>query len=132
MTDVPPFQPPAGWTGLRNGGVNFFKSNLFIFLCGQFLAFVCWLLIVAQVYGRIFQKFDDMVKWQSAVDVRIERMDTQGTNASKWAITEEEKKIDDDTRAIRDLQEQNRKIDVMGEKIARIDDSIKELKTAHK
>src|SRR6266404_3537697 len=104
-----------------NGG-HFLKSNLFIFLCGQIFTMACGLIVAGTIYGRLMQKNDELERWHIETAVTLSRMDTFGTNASKWAIADEYKRIEANTASIRELQEQTRKQDVLVEKISRMDE----------
>jgi hypothetical protein len=59
------------------------------------------------------------------------RMDEQGTNASKWGIREEMSSIKNLTGRLEKLEDNTRKLDVMDEKISRIEGDVKELKARH-
>ncbi len=124
----------GAWSGVRssvNGG-HFLKSNFFIFLLGQIVTLVCGLVVAGTIYGRVTQQFTELEKWHIETAATISRMDTFGTNASKWAIADEYKRIEANTSAIRELQDQTRKLDVMAEKISRIDEILKRLDSAKK
>ncbi len=114
-----------------NGG-HFLKSNLFIFLCGQVFTMICGLVVAGTIYGRLMQQFSEFERWHIETAGTITRMDTVGTNASKWAIADQYKKIEQNSAAIHELQEQTRKLDVIAEKISRIDDAVKTLQANKK
>ena len=69
----------------HNGAHGFLKSNFFMFLMGQLVT-----LFGAGIYfGGLNHEVSELTKWQGQAQATFERMDRDGTNASKWAITGE-------------------------------------------
>ncbi len=111
-----------------NGSASILKSNLFIFFAGQFVAFSCWFIFAAVTYGRLAAQFGDILEWRGRTDSRLERIDSDGTRSEKFRVEAEKLALANNETRIRYLEEQERKIDVMSEKISRIDESLKEIR----
>jgi hypothetical protein len=109
-------------SGIKNG---FFKSPFFIFLLGQVVLLVLWLGSFNIAWGKLSQQFVEIQDWRRYVDARIERMDKEGTNASRYGIQAEIKTIDQHEVRLRNVEEQTNKTGVIIEKISRIEEELK-------
>jgi hypothetical protein len=110
---------------VKNG---FFRSNLFMFLLGQVLAVVAAFGVFSFTWGQISQEAIEMRKWKSDVTSTIKRMDDEGTNASKYSIKADTAQLNQLESRLKAVEGDDRKIDVMAEKINRIDETLKEIK----
>jgi hypothetical protein len=102
----------------KNG---FFRSNLFIFLMGQVVTVLVGLVFFAVGWGRLSQQFQESMEWRATTQARLERMDKEGTNASKYSIQTEQGQIMSVNDRLKYIEEQVRKLDVMQLKIDRLE-----------
>ena len=99
-----------------------------MFLLGQILAVLGTLIFFSFTWGQISQEAIENRKWKFETDKTIKRMDEEGTNASKYALKAHVTKLDELDFRLKSVEGDGRKIDVMAEKISRIDDSVKEIR----
>src|SRR5207249_242622 len=85
------------------------------------ISFLLGGLSAAFVFGTKSQNISDLLKWQGKIDATLERMDTFGTNASKFKLEEENGKIQSNVLAIADLQKKVEPIGTMQSKIERLE-----------
>jgi hypothetical protein len=125
----PKQQQHLGWTGLRSStnGTTFFKSNFGVFIAGQLVTVVAGVALFLITYGGFTERQRQIGERVARLEETTQRMDREGTNASKYGIKEELNAIQSNTSRIARLEEQSAKIDVMAEKIARIDDTVKRM-----
>lgn len=91
--------------------------------------FSFWLVGFTTTYGRKEEQWQQMATWRAGMDATIKRMDDKGTNASHWAIDKERESILANSKKIEELQSQTRKLDVMDEKLSRMQTDLNELKS---
>jgi hypothetical protein len=115
MNDTPKFQ---------NG---FFRSNLFIFLMGQVVTVLCGLVFFGVAWGRLSQQFTESMEWRARTDAQITRMDSIGPNASRYGVESLKLIAEQTDERLKYLEEQTRKIDVMKEKIDRVEGDVRNL-----
>lgn len=117
------------WSGIRttNGASTFLKSNLFVFLLGQFFMFLFWVVGFAVTYGQNTEKNIQMSAWLGRLEATIKRMDDQGTNYSHYGLIADHASIDSFEKRLKEQEEQTKQIGVMIEKINRIDENVKQL-----
>jgi hypothetical protein len=134
MNENQKHQPPVvhGWSPYRTqiNGTSFFRSNMFVFLTGQ-LILLC-LFVASQLItkGQNDQKFTDLSLRVGAVEAVQHRMDENGTNFSHYNLAGEDKRLQSIEARMLDLENRTAKIDVMAEKISRIDDTLKEMRAS--
>ena len=118
-----PKQHHGVWSGARStiNGVGFLKSNLFIFLLGQIVMMLFWLGGFAVTYGQNSQKQTEYAVWRGQTDAAIKRMDDQGSNASYYGQKALNDRLNGEDSRLNEVEKQTKKIDVMDEKITRID-----------
>ena len=109
---------------IKNG---FLRSNLFMFLLGQVLAVLAAYGVFSFTWGQISQEAIEMRKWKVEVTATIKRMDEEGTNASKYSIKSDNATLNELESRLKAVEGDVRKIDVMAEKISRIDDTLKDI-----
>jgi hypothetical protein len=130
--DVPPHAIGA-WSGIRHpNGTSFLKSNLFIFLLGQGVMFAFWVTGFAVTYGQNTQKFLELTDKVSVLQATTKRMDESGTNFSHYGIESERAQAIKMEARLHEVEDQTRQIAVMSEKINRIDENLKELRSRPK
>jgi hypothetical protein len=114
-------KPHHQWTGMRSpsNGTNFLRSNLFIFLLGQIATATIGLAVFLIAYGTQQEQSRQMAKEIGELKGITSRMDDKGTNFSHYGIMEARLSIN---------EEQVKKIDVMNEKITRIDKTVEEIR----
>jgi len=105
--------------GKRNG---FFKSNLFIFLLGQFAMFAFWLLGFAVTYGENQQKERENSQWRANIEQLIHRFDDQGSSYAHYMIQANTNQINFNSARIERLDQQIKDLPVLQERVNRIDE----------
>ena len=112
--------------------LGFFQSNLFIFLVGEVATILCAVVFFAVGWGKLSQQFVENYEWRKYVDAKIERMDKEGTNASRYGIQSEKVELDQHETRLKIVEDETRKTDVIAEKISRIEESLREIKNSVK
>ena len=100
---------------------GFFQSNLFIFLMGQVVTMLVGLVFFGIAFGKITQQFTEGQEWRRQAQGVLERMDRDGDNFAQYEIRANkthDQQVDERLKAI---EENVRKIDVMKEKIDRLE-----------
>jgi hypothetical protein len=123
-------KPHHQWTGMRSpsNGTNFLRSNLFIFLLGQIATATIGLAVFLIAYGTQQEQSRQMAKEIGELKGITSRMDDKGTNFSHYGITAEMSRMDRIEARLSINEEQVKKIDVMNEKITRIDKTVEEIR----
>ena len=128
--DLPPKHDPKGGSPrtpvpipvrefqTKNG---FFRSYLFTFLMGQVVTFLVGLIFFAIGWGKLAQQFTEGQQWRVIAEARMERMDSTGTNFARYQVEALRLHAEQNEAKITVLQEETRKIDVMKEKIDRLE-----------
>lgn len=118
------------WSSVRTAGSNggaFLKSNLFVFLLGQFIMFLFWVVGFAVTYGQNTEKNLQMSNWIGRLDATSKRMDEQGTNFSHYGLQADQGRLNTFESRLHEQEEQSKQIPVIVEKVNRIDENIKQL-----
>jgi hypothetical protein len=118
------------WTGMRSptNGTNFLRSNFFIFLLGQIVTAAIGLGIFLIAYGGQQEQFRQMIRSIGALEATTLRMDEKGTNFSHYGIAADVSRMDRLEQRLGINEEQVKKIDVMNEKLTRIDKTVDEIR----
>src|SRR6266404_810083 len=117
------------WSGVRSSvnGSGFLKSNLFVFLLGQFFMFAFWIITFAVTYGQNTEKNLQMSAWVGRLDSTVKRMDDSGTNFSHYGLAADQTRLTADEIRIHETEEQVKQIPVLIEKVSRVDENVKQL-----
>lgn len=110
--------------------LGFLRSNFFIFLCGQAVMFVFWVVGFAATYGKREAVLDGVIQWKAETDGRIKKMDSEGSTWAKSQQTFIQLQVDSLKAAISEEREQTRQVSVMATKIQRIEDDVKDIKNS--
>lgn len=110
--------PVSQFRQVQNG---FFRSNLFIFLMGQIVTFLVGLIFFAVGWGKLSEQFTESQAWRTSADKRLERMDATGTNHARYEIQTLHSANDQMDARLKMLEEQDRIIPVLKEKIDRLE-----------
>jgi TolA-binding protein len=114
--------------GSDEGWKNFFRNGFWKLNVGH-LALVAAVLVG---YGRSAERFATFGRQQIKDELRQDRMDREGTNASKSAIQLQGQLIADHEKRITKTEDAISNIAVMKGKIDRMSDDIHELNTRRK
>ena len=116
---------PVSWSKHVNGH--------FIATTGRYIvSFLCGALLSAYTIGGKAQDLSNLLKWQGQVQVTLDRMDNDGTRASKWRIDQEIKDEAAMDVRIKLNEEAAKKIDTMISKIEELKIAVAELKSQKK
>jgi hypothetical protein len=125
------------WTGVRQPqGVGFLRSTLFAVIVTQFctgtIALGVFLFSSGQTANSIQNRILELEK-AVATNISIaKRMDDQGTNFSHYNIANDKDKIADIYLRLANDERSIDKINVMDEKITRIDKSVDDIHSSMK
>jgi hypothetical protein len=90
----------------------------------QIIAFVFGALTAAFVVGGKSRDLSDLLVWRGAIDAEIQRMNNEGTRASKARVNEEAAQIQNNTNSINELLKKVEPIGAMQAKIERLQHDI--------
>ena len=85
------------------------------------ISFLLGGLSAAFLIGGKTQNLNDLLVWKGEVNLTLQRMDRDGTNASRWKMEEEKAQITANKILIEDLQKRVEPIGVMQTKIERLE-----------
>src|SRR5205823_5503040 len=119
----------SGWSGLRSSvnGTTFVRSGFFIFLLGQVSLAAVGLATFLITVGGLSERFLQLSNHVAAQDVLISRMDKEGTTFSHFGIASDRDKLSSLEVRLTADESSIKKIDVMDEKITRIDDTLRQI-----
>ena len=79
-------------------------------------------------WGRMSQQFTTLQENFAGMQKHVEQIDNEGTNREKYVLGSVLQSTEETKKRIAAVEDQARKIDVLVEKISRIDDTMKEIR----
>src|SRR5216117_1831023 len=112
MDNHPPQKQNHHWS---HGGPPVLKNGHYLLsTLGRYLiSFLLGGLSAAFLFGSKSQNLSDLLIWKGKVEATLERMDRDGTNASRWNLTEERSTIASNKVLIEELQKKVEPIGAM-------------------
>lgn len=107
---------------------SFVKSNLFVFLLGQFFALIAAIIVVAVAWGAFSERYLNLVGRVANNETRITNMDEKGTNYSRRQLDVEEKVQQYYDERLKIVEKQLERIGAMDMKLNRLEDKVDGLK----
>lgn len=108
------------------------NGSLVVAIGKQVISFLLGVVVAAYLFGGKTQQFTDMLSWKDKVDLRLERMDNEGTHASKNTLLENAKEFGRDEARIDKIEEESRKIDTLIWKVEGLTKTVEDLKAQPK
>jgi len=114
---------------------SFIHSNLFIFVMGQIVAFLCTIILIALAWQRMTDKLDqgevwrartelETQKWRANTEQQLNRLNSE-TNNDSYMIATDRDKIAAFEEHLKYIEDQVRKLDVIQLKIEHLEEKSK-------
>lgn len=103
-------------------------QSLWLFVAGEGLMFVAWVIGGGYYMGKILERFDFALTRLSQVETKTERIDQHGTLYSQYNVKSEVEKITDIVERVTKLEQNARTLAVIAEKVNMISTHITESK----
>ncbi len=88
---------------------------------GQVVTFMVALIFFAVGWGKLSEQFTENQAWRNSAETRLQRMDENGTQHSKYQMDALRAKDDELNGRLKAVEDQDRVIPVLKEKIDRLE-----------
>lgn len=102
------------------------EQGIWIFLCGQLVMFVGWVVGGGYYLGKVLQRFSDLAVRTGKLEEKTTRIDEHGTTFSQYNIKSDTEKITEIATRVAKLELNARKLDVVADRVERISTHILE------